>query len=502
MAKAEWTPDAVVAAIQERKRQGQPLFFLRVPQDAETLYRKACECFGSWKDACSAAGIRRKGRAKIWTTARVIAEIKKRHQENLPLISSMHESFGSSLYTVAGREFGSWRQAVIAAGIDYDEILRTQHVGDVRFWSKEKLLEEIKKRQSAGKSLAHNAVREEDQGLIYAAKKIFGRRGWNLALAEAGIDRLSKRQVLIRGGKTTASTWSRESVVREIQRRHQEGLPLSWRDITETNPSLHTAAAYHFKPGGWRAAIVAAGLDPESMRLPKGRVAKWTRQSVLATIRQMHENDEPLNSQAVVRKGVYRVSYHLFGGWRQAITAAGFDYDKLALPKGGGGESRSNKWSKELVVVEILRRHRSGLSLSSTEVSRTQSSLPWAARKFFGSWKRARAYAGVEHLRKWSRPPTVEWMRLPGHLVSIDEPLNSDTEKVRKDYLGAEDPGFAQVEARQMLQAPLDKRKLATEAAGLLHRLILGEDLEDHEYELLASAIREHTDLLDIIEKT
>src|SRR3989344_191785 len=301
MAKAEWTPDAVIAAIQERKRQGYPLCFLHVPQDAEELYEAACEHFGTWKNARLAAGIRRKGPAKIWTKASIIAAIKKRHRENLPLISSLHESFGSSLYAVAGREFGTWREAVIAAGIDYDEILRTQHVGDVRFWSKEKLLAEIKKRKDAGKSLAHNAVREEDQGLIYAANKFFGKRGWNLALAEAGIELppKQKRKVLVRGGKVTATTWSREAVIAEIQRRQREGLPLAWRDVRHTDRILLAAAAYHFKPGGWKSAILAAGLNPESISLPKGKPAKWTRETVVATIKQMHENNEPLNSQAV-----------------------------------------------------------------------------------------------------------------------------------------------------------------------------------------------------------
>ena len=138
MAKAKWTPDAVIAAIQERKRLSQPLFFLRVPEDAKILYEEACGHFGSWKNARSAAGIRRKGKLKIWTKAHIIATIKKRHREGKPLISSGHESFGA-LYPTAQREFGSWREAVIAADIDYDEILRTQHVGEVRFWSREKI---------------------------------------------------------------------------------------------------------------------------------------------------------------------------------------------------------------------------------------------------------------------------------------------------------------------------------------------------------------------------
>lgn len=84
--------------------------------------------------------------------------------------------------------------------------------------------------------------------------------------------------------------------------------------------------------------------------------------------------------------------------------------------------------------------------------------------------------------------------------IYLDAPISSDSTTTRHNFLGVEDPGFAKVESLQLLQALLDKRRLADDATALLKRIMLGDDLENEEYQQLASAIRQHPELLKILE--
>ena len=128
------------------------------------LNSAARRLFGSWNEALEAAGIRIKG---CWCRQRVLAELQSASDEG--------RSRGPYLHAAARRYFGSMKAAVAAAGLDPDE----------RKWSRELVIEAIQDRHVQGLSLSSGRCREG--GLAPAARRYFG--GWRSALAAAGIKR-------------------------------------------------------------------------------------------------------------------------------------------------------------------------------------------------------------------------------------------------------------------------------------------------------------------------
>ena len=105
--------------------------------------------------------------------------------------------------------------------------------------------------------------------------------------------------------------------------------------------------------------------------------------------------------------------------WREAVEAAGFDYEAVLDQKQC---PRNCKWSKEAVAARIQARKREKLSLWAKEVNKDEPGLMWAARTYFvNGWDEARNFAGVpcEHQPRTiaadlaaSRHPTI-WTWVP-----------------------------------------------------------------------------------------
>ncbi len=62
------------------------------------------------------------------------------------------------------------------------------------------------------------------------------------------------------------------------------------------------------------------------------------------------------------------------------------------------------------------------------------------------------------------------------------------------------DPGFERVEARLTLEVIHDAGHLTDAQAEILGKVIDGIELEENEYKTLAAAIREHPELMELLE--
>lgn len=79
---------------------------------------------------------------------------------------------------------------------------------------------------------------------------------------------------------------------------------------------------------------------------------KWDKQRVLAAIRRCHEQGRSLTTVWRDNNSLYQAGWRYFGGWHQALAAAGI-------------EPPEPKWNKERVLTAIRSRHQQGLSLES-----------------------------------------------------------------------------------------------------------------------------------------
>jgi hypothetical protein len=72
-----------------------------------------------------------------------------------------------------------------------------------------------------------------------------------------------------------------------------------------------------------------------------------------------------------------------------------------------------NRWDKDQIALEILRRYSSGQPVSYGEVQKSELRLLRAGARYFGSWKKAVEYAGLDYdeirrYRVWTAERIVE----------------------------------------------------------------------------------------------
>lgn len=119
-----WTKQQVLAKVHELCRAGVPLNCASlIKGDHRKLYCAGRKWFGSWRKTIEAAGYDynkiQAVRANYWTPQIVIKEIKQLEKSGIRLSLKAIRETRNDLLSAAITRFGSWGQAVEAAGISY-----------------------------------------------------------------------------------------------------------------------------------------------------------------------------------------------------------------------------------------------------------------------------------------------------------------------------------------------------------------------------------------------
>jgi hypothetical protein len=166
-----WTRDAITAAIRAEAAAGHDLSYSRTEDRVPSLLRAAERTFGSWGAAVEAAGfdyttIRR---YRKWTREKVIARILEWHAKGADLSwRSVSEELDPSLAAAtlhAGR-FPSWNDALLAAGLDPEQIMR------YRRWSVSRVREELEELARQGLPLDQDTLAREAPSLLAAIYRV------------------------------------------------------------------------------------------------------------------------------------------------------------------------------------------------------------------------------------------------------------------------------------------------------------------------------------------
>ena len=355
--RCKWTPARVIAELQTRYREGKSL--TSVWRDCPALYNAAKRRFGSWTDALSAAGLAHI-HPQPWTRESVLQAIKTRHEQGLPLTRIWHED--SQLYYTAKKRFGGWHKALRAAGLK-SKLRRT--------WTRQSVLEAIRLRDKQGQSLSR--IWQEDNPLFCAAVRRFG--NWQNALEAAGLEITRRRQ------------WTQDRVLDEL--RAWQRFPEA--DLKNEDPGLVGAAFRLF--GGLQNALDAAGLEPRSGR--------WTERRVIEAIQDGYVRGLPIEHSGFKNVALANAARRRFGDWPSAVAAAGIPW-KAPPPK--------KQWSRQQVLQAIRDLVESGVSVA--QVWKEDRRLHCAARNHFGSWNKAVLAAGLTPSRKrWTEQRVIEAIR-------------------------------------------------------------------------------------------
>lgn len=245
---------------------------------------------------------RRIGRGKT----DVLRAILEREAAGLPLNHAAVLREDRRLHADILRLFGCWDAAMQASGID-PACVRLH-----RRWSRRAVIRRIMQLDEQGKPLNAHAVQKSEAVLPSAALRHFA--SWDDALTAAGIDPLQWRRCV--------PDWTRERVIAAIHGIRDQGGKLNHAAVRRS--SLSGAAVDLF--GCWDAALRAAGLDPNQVRLYR---RPWTPEAIVAEIQRKHKAGEALNAKDVSPNWIRRSARRLFGSWDSALAAAGLDPDRI-----------------------------------------------------------------------------------------------------------------------------------------------------------------------------
>ena len=96
----------------------EPLNSHYISENHSDLYAAGCRLFGSWKNTIEAAGLDYAAirKYKNWDSDHVIQEIRGRFERNEPISCRFVQVGCRDLYMAAVHRFGGWNHAVSAAG--------------------------------------------------------------------------------------------------------------------------------------------------------------------------------------------------------------------------------------------------------------------------------------------------------------------------------------------------------------------------------------------------
>lgn len=338
---------------------------------------------------------------KKWSKQKVLAEVRKWYQSGRP-----HEAIKRewpALSSAIHYYFGKRANLMAAMGVDYQPPRRPTKARTK--WSRQRIVEEIRRLHRQGQPLSSHVHRT----LAGVAWYHFG--SWRQAVLSAGFQPLSRN-------------WTREDVLTELQRRHEQGHLRS----CEADNKLRFAAVKHF--GNWHAALQAAGIPPRRPA-PQLPLRRWTREQVIAGIQAHWQKHRSFRRMWIDHTSMYTAAQRYYGNWAAAVRAAGLKprtmkrwsnqividelrkcqgdarHDKglreaarlrfgsLDAARKAAGLPVPLRWTRELVICAMQKRYIRGQSLLTTGCP---TALVWAAQNRFGSWHEALRVAGLGHV--------------------------------------------------------------------------------------------------------
>jgi len=233
-------------------------------------------------------------------------------------------------------------------------------------------IDAVKKLHKRGKSVFAGDLQDKYPFLYDQGVWIFG--DWDKALQAAGFDPDKMRLTQL---------WDRQKIIKKLRNMRDRNVPLYARYMLKNHTALFSSSRREF--GSWNNALRAAGITKQvSKRLHKSRVG---------TLRLLRDVVEK-SSKAAIPRVLKSQAVYYFGSLRNALAALKTD------------ERLLNGWSKQKIIITLLRMHRAKESLSSWKARCEVPALASAAKNYFGSWRNALQAAGIDpnrHIKPYKR---------------------------------------------------------------------------------------------------
>jgi hypothetical protein len=190
-------------------------------------------------------------------------------------------------------------------------------------WTRQRILQELRRLHKAGKNLSYNALGKSRQPLLSASAYHFG--SYRRAVEEAGIDYAN---VLRR------PRWTRMRIIALIKAAKRKGEDLHWGAVITRKDEFGKAAFASLQKrlfGRWSRALHAAGLDADDV----ARYRRWDKNLIAFEIKSRAAEGDDLNSGAVQQEdpGLHAAAIRHFGSYDSALKRAKLTPGKIRRRK-------------------------------------------------------------------------------------------------------------------------------------------------------------------------
>ena len=349
--------------------------------------------FGSWSDALAAAGLDPAGSKRPIPEEELLEELRELAADlgQPPTVQQMNDQ-GPRWASVYVRRFGSWTEALAAAGLE-----SRSAAGAADMASRSELLAAL---QTLGEDLERRPrttdMDTDGAFTVSQYRDTFG--SWTAALAAAGFETAD-----LQGISTDTLLDALQAVAADV------AAPPTTTQFDDR--AEHSATTVRERFGSWDEALAAAGLDPDAPRntARTGGEKKIADAELLGDIRRLAAENADADAPATDDSGAetetteatsfeaptlqeYRdhgtygaqTIYDRFGSWNAAVEAAGFR-----------AREPNSKIPKSELVAE-LRRLGGDDDEPPTAAEMRAEGAHWARtyRDRFGSWNEALEAAG------------------------------------------------------------------------------------------------------------
>ncbi len=369
--RRRWTERMILTRLKELYSSG------RTANDDPKVYAAAKSHFGSLAAACATIGVELKiGRA--WSRDEVVDLLRRLERDHGLVTIALVEEAGAK-HAIAAH-FGGIKSACKQLGLSsvYTQRLREYAALDDR--------------------------REALRRLRRFAKQ-HGRPVTAAALPAALRDALLRLFGTIESARHAAGLrapvpqrkWDRALALAELQREHARGTRLTLSGLLDAGrKDLTHAVNEHI--GSLPAARRLAGL-PEPAPLPRKHVPfqkEWDEDRVLDEILGRATDGQSLAPSRIPRP-LYGAATRYLGSWREAVEAAGFEYNAVVL-------NRPFEDGELLAILRKLAVERPDMTVTELQHEPIATSL----HRWFGGYESAVRRAGI---RDW--PVRINVPRLP-----------------------------------------------------------------------------------------
>lgn len=254
-----WTKEKIIEEIRKIFRNHEKLNTKSMIYNHNDIHQAGIKHFGSWANTIRAAGFNYSDiieqpymktpydERMRWTDELIAEEILDLYSSGEDINSQHMQRYHAQLFYAGTEHFGSWKNAVEYAGIDYLNVRKY-----VEKWTSEMIVEEIKKMKRAHIPLNYSSIEKHNASLVQKACDIFG--SWDNALTESGLDPSKIRK---------KRKWSREKIIRMISKRMNKGKSMKMKDLQKEQFPLYRAAIRYFGSIGAVIKIIKKGEEGE-----------------------------------------------------------------------------------------------------------------------------------------------------------------------------------------------------------------------------------------------